>query len=477
MKTLALLPLALLTALGAAGGQPASRPPNLLFFLADDLGSAELGCYGQRKIRTPNIDRLAAEGMRWTRFYSGSPVCAPCRCTLMTGKHTGHATIRDNRELQPEGQAPLSVSDVTIAEVLKEKGYATAAIGKWGLGPPGSDGDPNRQGFDLFFGYNCQRHAHNYYPSYLRRNGEVVNLEGNSNGLTGKQYAPDLMEAEALRFLREHKGRPFFLYYPTTVPHLALQVPDDSLAEYLGRWDDPPYDGKSGYLPNAHPRATYAAMVTRMDRSVGRILALLKELGLEENTLVLFASDNGPTYDRLGGSDSEFFQSAGILRGLKGSVYEGGIRVPLIARWPGRIRPGTTSDVPVAMWDLFPTLCAAAGARAPSGLDGVSLLPNLLGQGGPPARDYLYWEFASCGGQQAVQLTGDGKGPEWKGIRQNLTRGRTGIELYDLAVDPAEQNDVADAHPEVVARIAGLMEAAHVPSTTFPLPGLDAAGN
>jgi arylsulfatase A len=274
----------------------ARNAPNIILILADDLGWGDLGSYGQTKIKTPHLDRLAAEGMRFTQFYSGSPVCAPSRCTLMTGKHGGHAYIRNNRETQPEGQWPIPASEVTIAELLKSRGYATGAFGKWGLGFVGTEGDPNKQGFDLFYGYNCQREAHNFYPDHLWRNSERVELEGNTRGLTGKHYSHDLIEAEALRFIRDNKDRPFFAYVPFTIPHLALQVPEDSLAEYVGKLDDQPYNGKNGYLPHPTPRAAYAAMITRMDRSVGRMMALLRELELDASTLVIFSSDNGGAF-------------------------------------------------------------------------------------------------------------------------------------------------------------------------------------
>jgi arylsulfatase len=452
----------------AEAGKP-EKPakPNIVFILADDLGWGELGCYGQQKIRTPHLDRLAAEGLRFTQHYSGSAVCAPSRCALLTGRHMGHAAIRDNREIKPEGQQPLPDAEITLAELLRGAGYASAAIGKWGLGPPGSEGDPRRQGFDHFFGYNCQRHAHNFYPAFLYRDAEKIALEGNDGGATGKQYSHDLMEAEALAFIRQHKDRPFFLYLACTIPHLALQVPDDSLAEYLGKWDDPPYEGGKGYLPHKAPRAAYAAMVTRLDRSVGRVAALLKELGLDDRTLVLFSSDNGPTYDRLGGSDSEFFASAAGRRGLKGSLYEGGIRVPLVCRWPGRIRPGGTSDLASAFWDVLPTLCETAGIRPPEHCDGISFLPTLLGRGEQRQHEFLYWEFPAYSGQQAVRLG------NWKGVRRELNKGRLQIELYDLAADPGEQNDLAAARPEVVARIEAIMAREHVRSPQFPLRGVD----
>ena len=443
------------------------RPPNIVFIMADDLGFGDLGCYGQTKIRTPSVDKLAAEGLRFTQHYSGSAVCAPSRCVLMTGKHGGHAHIRNNSEVKPEGQRPIPDSALTIAEILKQRGYATGAMGKWGLGYPGSEGDPNRQGFDLFFGYNCQREAHNFYPTFLRRNDQVVPLEGNTRGLTGKHFSHDLIEQEALQFVRQNKDRPFFLYLPFTIPHLALQVPEDSLSEYLGKWEDPPYTGGRGYLPHPHPRAAYAAMITRMDRSVGRVMSLVQELGLDENTIVFFTSDNGPAYDKLGGTDTEFFQSCGSLRGRKGSLYEGGIRAPLVVRWPGKIAAGRTSDLVSAFYDHLPTLCEIAGAEMPADIDGLSLLPTLLDRGEQPRHEFLYWEFPAYGGQQALRL-GD-----FKGVRQNMNKGRLEIELYNLAEDPDEQQNLAAKHPQVVERIASLMAEAHVPSDLFPLKPLD----
>ncbi|MGC9327516.1 MAG: arylsulfatase [Candidatus Hinthialibacter sp.] len=443
-------------------------PPNVILILADDLGYNELGCYGQEKIKTPNLDRMAAEGMKFTQFYSGQAVCAPSRCVLMTGKHTGHSYIRNNREVKPEGQEPIPEDTWTIAKMLKEKGYATAAIGKWGLGAPGSSGDPNKQGFDLFFGYNCQRHAHNYYPRYLYRNSDRVPLPGNDRGLTGEHYAPDLMIDEAERFIRENKERPFFLYYPTIVPHLALQVPEDSLNEYKGKWDDPPYDGKTGgYLPHPHPKAAYAAMITRMDRDIGRIMSTLKELQLDENTLVIFTSDNGPTY--LDGPGTDFFESNKPLRGMKGSLYEGGIRVPAIARWPGRIQAGTSSDWVGAFWDLMPTIADVTGAKSGSDIDGVSFANTLFGEPGQEEHEYLYWEFPAYGGQQALRM-GD-----WKAIRQNLSRkqGNRSIQLYNLQDDIGETVDLAEKHPGLVQKMEALMKIARTPSEKFPFPALD----
>jgi arylsulfatase len=465
----------------AQGTENRQGKPNIIFVLADDLGWGDLGSYGQTKIKTPNIDRLAAEGLRFGQFYSGSPVCAPSRGVLMTGKHGGHAYIRDNKEVQPEGQWPLPASEVTIAELLKSQGYSTGAFGKWGLGFVGTEGDPNKQGFDLFYGYNCQREAHNFYPDHLWRNDRRVNLEGNQRGLTGKQYSHDLIEAEALKFIRDNKNKPFFLYAPFTIPHLALQVPEDSLAEYVGKWDDPPYDGGKGYLPHPTPRAAYAAMITRMDRSVGRMMALLKELGLDDNTLVIFASDNGGAFGevtkdfdflpgRMGGTDYVFFGSTGKFRAFKGSVYEGGIRVPFIARWPGKIKAGSVSELPAVFYDVLPTFCELAGGKPPR-TDGVSLVPTLLGRGRQVRHEFLFWDFNGYGGQQAVRL-GD-----WKGLRRNLSRGNTKIELYNLATDIGEQHDMAAQHPEIVRRIAEIMRREHTPSETFPIKVLDTAAH
>jgi arylsulfatase A len=470
-----------------------ARQPNIIFILGDDLGYSELGCYGQQKIRTPNIDRLASEGMRFTQHYSGNAVCAPSRCVLMTGMHPGHAFVRDNREVQPEGQWPIPYDAVTIAELLKSRGYRTGAFGKWGLGGPGSTGDPLKQGIDRFYGYNCQRAAHNYYPTYLWDDDRRVRLNnpefsahqrlpekadstnpGSYAAYVGIDYAPDLITEQALRFIRDNRSRPFFLYYPTTVPHLALQVPADSLREYLGRWDDPPYTGMNGYLPQFAPRAAYAAMITRMDREVGRMMALVRELGLDEDTILVVSSDNGPTYDRTGGSDSEFFRSAAPFRGLKGSLYEGGNRVPCIVRWSGRIVTGGTEDRVTGFEDCMPTLLELAGAREaiPDDIDGVSFAPTLLG-GRQGARPFLYREFPGYGGQQYVRV-GD-----WKGVRQNLQPGdkdakpNLHIELYNLRDDPSETRDLSGEHADIVERIAKIMKEQHTPSKDFPFPALD----
>jgi arylsulfatase len=445
------------------------RKPNIVLIVADDLGCYELGCYGQTKIKTPNVDKLAAGGAKFTRFYAGCAVCAPSRCALMTGKHMGHATVRNNVQFKKgeEGQFPIRPDDVTVAELLKEKGYVTGAMGKWGLGNWDTTGTPMKHGFDLFYGYNCQGHAHSHYPKYIYRNGEKVELKDN-DGKTGKQYTQDLFELEAIDFIEKNKAKPFFLYLPFIVPHVALQVPEDSLAEYKGKLgEDPSYDGKKfGYLPHETPRAAYAAMVTRMDRSVGRIMDKLKAAGLEKDTLVLFTSDNGPSMPS-GGSDSVFFNSAGKLRGLKGSLYEGGIRVPLIVYMPGTIKPGTEFDTQLYFPDVLPTLCEFVGARAPEKIDGISFRPLLVGAK-QPTHDFLYWEFPAYGGQQAV-IEGD-----WKAVRQNLAKGAVKTEVYNLAKDESEKDDVAAKHPDVLARLETRMKDQHTPNPNFPLQAVDA---
>ena len=441
------------------------KKPNIVYILADDLGYAEVGCYGQKKIRTPNIDKLASEGMKFTQHYSGNPVCAPSRCALMTGKHTGHTQVRGNKQVGGTegwklgstigGQWPIKADTITVAKILKKAGYTTGAFGKWGLGRAGTTGDPNQQGFDHFYGYICQRQAHTFYPNHLWRDGKVEWIEANKDGRE-QVYSHDLIAAEALKFISTNKNHPFFLYVPFTIPHVALQVPEDSLAEYKGKWPDPPYDGKKGYIPHTHPRACYAGMVTRMDKDVGRIMALLEELDLDENTLVIFTSDNGPTY--AGGADSDFFESAGPLRGLKGSVYEGGIRVPYIARWPGRIKAGSTSDHISAFWDFLPTCCELIGEEPPQDIDGISVLSTFLGQHRKQKKhQYLYWELR---GQQAVRM---GK---WKALRRKPDMK---IELYDLDKDIGESRDVAGEYPDVMAKITEIFKTGRTGSKIFPL--------
>jgi arylsulfatase A len=485
--------LAFLIGLGASAAAGADKP-NIIFILADDLGYTELGSYGQEKIQTPRIDQLADEGMRFTRNYCGNAVCAPSRCVLMTGKHPGHAVVRSNKSMKPEGQYPIPAEDVTIAELLQKEGYTSGAFGKWGLGNTESTGCPNIQGFDRFFGYNCQAHAHSYYPETLWSDMERVSLKNNppvpghaslAKGsdpadpksydiFKGQDYAPDRINEQALAFLRENKDGPFFLYYPTVIPHVALHVPDEELEPYLAqKWNDPPFTRKGGYgyTPHFTPRAAYAAMITRMDRYIGNLLDLLKELDLEENTIVVFSSDNGTTHlkDEV---DYDFFESVKPLRGLKGSLYEGGVRVPLIVRWSGKVEAGSVSEFVTGFEDWMPTMLDLIDAEtgAPDSADGISIAPTLLGEK-QPERDFLYREFTGYGGQQAVWL---GK---WKGVRQQLL-GKNNpnplkIELFDLEADIAESNDVAAQNPKVVAEIEKLMRTERVPSEIFPIPVID----
>jgi arylsulfatase A len=447
----------------------AATKPNIVFILADDLGFGDLGCYGQTKIKTPNIDRLAADGMRFTNFYSGCSVCAPSRCTLMTGKHLGHATVRDNLQRGPglEGQHPMEPRTVTVAQLLKRAGYATAIIGKWGLGMPEDHSSPLDFGFDHHFGYLCQGMAHTYYPPYLWRDNTPEPLAGNPSysygkpGVIpsrGKTYSHDLIAEDALRWVRAQKDGPFFLYLAFTIPHLSLQVPDDALAAYRGRWPETPLTTSQHYANHDTPRAAYAAMITRMDRDVGRLLTLLTELGLDDDTLVCFASDNGAVFADAG-TDPEFFHSNGDLRGYKQDLYEGGIRTPFIARWPSRIKAGVTSDFVGAFWDVMPTLCEIAGTGAPDDIDGLSITPTLLGQPGQKPHEFLYWEYHSGGRAQAVRFG------NWKAIRNHVTKARDATpELYDLATDPSEKINVAGQRPELAAKAAAYMKAAHRPS-------------
>ena len=477
-----------------AGMATAAEKPNIVFILADDLGYSELGSYGQTKIRTPRLDALAAEGMRFTQNYSGNAVCAPSRCVLLTGKHPGHAIVRNNSEVQPEGQRPIPDAEKTIAECLREAGYVTGAFGKWGLGFPGSEGDPLNQGFDRFYGYNCQRHAHSYYPDYLWDDDERVALNNNPPipghapfpkdlnagkaasyaQFKGQDYAPDRINAKALEFIQDNQDKPFFLYYPTVIPHVALHVPDKDLKPYLSLgWIDPPFTRAAGYgyTPHFKPRAAYAAMITRMDTYIGNLLDQLEKLGLSDNTLVVFTSDNGTTHLKAE-VDYDFFQSVGSLRGLKGSLYEGGVRVPLLVRWPGKVRAGSVSDYRTGFEDWIPTLLeiAAPDRLLPQGIDGVSIAPTLFGAY-QRDRPFLYREFTGYGGQQAVWL-----GP-WKGVRQgmlrknNLTPLKT--ELYHLDDDLSEAKNRAADFPRVIAQIEKIMKQEHQRSDRFPFPSLD----
>lgn len=455
-----------------------STPPNIVYILADDLGIGDLGCYGQSIIKTPNIDQLAANGMQFTNHYSGCTVCAPSRSVLMTGQHTGHTYIRGNKEYLPEGQEPLNADAFTVAEMLKEAGYATGAFGKWGLGFVGTEGDPNKQGFDEFFGYNCQRVAHRYYPEYLWHNDQKVFLEGNDWSHT-VTYGPDVIHKKVLDFIDTNKDKPFFLYYPSTIPHAELLVPegDEFLKQYLGRFEETPYTGGNvenqktaaygpdlviaGYSPQEHPKASYAAMVARLDKQVGEVVSKLKELGLEDNTIILFASDNG--IHKEGGIDPEDFNSNGIYRGAKRDLYEGGIKSPMIASWPGKIEAGTSTDLISAFWDVMPTFADIAGVDKPKNIDGLSFLPTLLNMDDQEKHDHLYWEFHAQGGKQAVR---QGK---WKAVKLNcLVPEETVVELYDLEKDPSETTDISSEYPEKVNELLKIMDQEHVENDVFP---------
>jgi arylsulfatase len=458
-------------------------PPNIVLIVADDLGYGELGSYGQEIIRTPNLDQLAADGMRFTNFYAGNNVCAPSRSCLMTGLHSGHAYIRDNgnpkdwKQNAPEhgwvfpGQNPIPAETFTLSGMLSDNGYRCGAMGKWGLGHVGTSGDPARHGFDLFYGFYCQVHAHNHYPKFLWKNSEKEVFPGNSRQLSGETYSQDRFIDEGLEFIRESKNQPFFLYMPFAVPHLSIQVPDEDLAAYDGIIEEADYTHK-GYLPHPYPRAGYAAMVTHMDQGIGQIIAEIRKQNLADNTLILFTSDNGPTYDRLGGSDSEYFNSAPGMRGLKGSMYEGGIKVPLIASWPGQIENGSTTDILGAFWDFLPTFADAANIQLDEPTDGISLLPTLLNKPSGQTHEFLYWESTGYRGQQAIRFG------NYKAVRQNiLPLGRQNkplvTELYDLSVDPSESNNIANANPALVAQAELLLTQEHTPSNLAPMKALD----
>ena len=432
--------------------------PNIIFILADDLGYGDLGCYGQQTIRTPNLDRMAAEGMIFTDHYAGSTVCAPSRCCLMTGMHTGHAHVRGN------ARVPLRPEDVTVAELLAKAGYATGITGKWGLGEPDTTGIPNRQGFDHWFGYLNQRHAHNYYPEYLWRNEDKVPLANEvrpvnpPGGVATKrvQYSHDLFTADALDFVSENKQRPFFLYLAYTIPHANNEAKSEGM--------EVPSYGPYASMDWPDAQKGHAAMITRMDSDIGRLLTRLRTLGIDRKTLVLFSSDNGPHKE--GGADPAFFDSNGPLRGHKRDLYEGGIRVPLIARWPGKIVAGSGTNHPSAFWDLLPTCCELAGITPPQGIDGISMLPTLLGRPQEQQKHpYLYWEFHEQGKKQAVRM-GD-----WKGVRLNVAKQPNGpIELYNLATDISEERNVAGEHPEIVEAIEAIMTGARTASEHWPWP-------
>jgi len=443
--------------------------PNIIFILADDLGYGDIAPYGQQLISTPNLSRLADEGMRFTQFYAGTSVCAPSRSSLMTGQHTGHTPIRGNKEMYPEGQLPIPSATVTIAEVMKQAGYITGMFGKWGLGFVGSEGDPVRQGFDQFYGYNCQAEAHRYYPTHLWDNDHRVDLPGNKMLASAVTYAPELIQQQALQFIDLHHSKPFALFLTYTLPHAELLVPDDSLfLKYRGTFAERAYKGddygpganRMGYASQQYPHAAFAAMVSRLDLYVGQVMAKLAALGIDRNTLVIFTSDNGPHVE--GGADPSFFNSGGGLRGIKRDLYEGGIREPFIVKWPGKVKPGTINSTIGAFWDVLPTLAQITGTRLTESVDGISLLPSLTG-GKQRSHDYLYWEFHENGGRQAIRYG------SWKCIRLNVDHPDNAVvELYDLSKDLSEKHNVAGSHHDIAAKCLSLMDKAHVPSSAFP---------
>lgn len=462
--------LGLLLIKAALPAHAQQRPPNIVLILADDLGYGDLSCYGQQKFKTPNMDRLAREGMLFTQYYAGTSVCAPSRSALLTGQDTGHTPIRGNKSVQPEGQWPLPAVSITLAELLKQAGYTTGAFGKWGLGYIGTEGDPNSQGFDRFYGYNCQALAHNYYPGHLWDNRSRIDLHGNSGDINN-DYAPALIHQQALTFMEDNRDKPFFLYYPTTLPHAELVVPESELAPFRGKYNpEKPYDGakpgdenfrKGPYGYQAEPHATFVAMVTYLDRQVGELMHKLDEMGIANNTVVIFTSDNGPHLE--GGADPEYFDSNGPLRGFKRDLYEGGIRVPFIVRWPGKIAANVRSNSVAVAWDILPTCASLAAANVPPYIQGVSLVPVWLGRGQPGKHEYLYWEFHEGGGSKAVR---EGK---WKLIcKHTRTPAETTYELYDLEADPSEQNDVAATYSGKVESLKKLLAQARTPARDFP---------
>ena len=463
---------------GANPGGP--RKPNVIYVYFDDLGYGELGCYGQQKIRTPNIDRLAAEGLRFTRHYTTFPVSAPARCGLMTGKHSGHTAIRGNYEFgghtpdEEGGNMPLPEGTMTIARIMQQAGYATAGIGKWGLGLWNTSGNPLRHGFDYFYGYLDQKHAQNHYPEHLWENGNRVplnnkpiplhskfNLPGDTpdevfDAFTGADYSIDRMAGKTLEYIRENKDKPFFLYLPYTLPHLGLQCGKEAVAEYIGKFPEETPFLKGNYVPCKHPLSTYAAMITYADAQVGKIMALLKELGLEENTILMVSSDNGTTTDQ-GGVNAAYFDSTGGLRGRKRDLYEGGIRIPFIVRWPGIVPAGSTSGLVCAQYDMFATLCELTGVQSDWPIDGISILPTLLGKPEKQqSRDYLYFEFAERSGQIAIIKDG-----RWKGVKSDMHAGPGKWEVFDLLEDNGETTDLSASHAEMIASFETIIKREH----------------
>jgi arylsulfatase A-like enzyme len=448
MNTWILLAAAVYLAMPAGTPARESERPNIIFVLSDDVAQGDLGCYGQEVIQTPHLDRMAEEGTRYLQAYCGTSVCAPSRSSLMTGLHCGHGPVRGNFELAPEGQLPLPAQTVTIADVLKPAGYATACMGKWGMGFFDSSGSPLKQGFDHFFGYNCQRHAHSYFPSYLYRDDQRIPLPGNNGKTVGETYAQDWIQQDVLDWITAHRDQPFFLFYAVTLPHGRHEIDD------FGIYADKPW---------TQTQKAYAAQVTRLDHDMGQMIARLKELDLDQRTLIIFSGDNGSSFKPSSEMGKLFKQANNGLRGFKRGLYEGALRQAAIARWPGVVPAGRVSDEPWAFWDILPTAAELAGAKIPDTLqtDGHSLVSFLKGAAAPE-RDYFYWELHENTPIQAVRLG------YWKAVRQGIEKP---IELYDLRTDAGEQHDVAARHPATVAKIAAIMTSAHTPDPNWPLSG------
>ncbi|MGJ8650237.1 MAG: arylsulfatase [Opitutaceae bacterium] len=460
--------LALLPVGACISSAETSSKPNIIYILADDLGYGDMSFLGQEKFETPNIDKLAAKGLFFTQHYSGSTVCAPSRSALLTGHHTGHTFVRGNQEVKPEGQTPIPDEVVLLPEMLKEAGYVSGIFGKWGLGFPGSEGEPLKQGFDVFYGYNCQRLGHHYYPYHLWDNETKVILEENAGKKKGV-YAPTLIHDRTLQFIEDNKDRPFFCYVASIIPHAELAAPEEYMEQFRGKlpevkkykgYDSGPELRQGPYQSQSEPRTAFAAMIALLDDQVGEIVAKTEELGIADNTLIIFTSDNGAHQE--GGADPKFFNSNGQYRGHKRDLYEGGVHVPMIAYWPGKVKAGATTDLISAFWDMVPTFSELAGVAAPENADGISILPTLLGVGEQAQHPYLYWEFHERGGRIAVRM---GK---WKGVRYNVFKQpNRPMELYDLSKDPGEQKNLSRMHPEVVQQIATIMEQARTPSEVY----------
>ncbi len=433
---------------GSMSAQTVKSFPNVIYIMADDLGIGDLGCYGQRQIKTPNIDNIARHGMKFMQHYAGSTVSAPSRCALLTGKHMGHAAVRGNKKvLGSDGLAyetPLPKEEVTVADIFKKRGYMTACIGKWGLGGPGTEGMPDKHGFDYFYGYLGQGFAHSYYPDFLHENDKRIELNG-------KVYSHDLMLKKSLDFIEQYKQNSFFLYYSPTIPHADLDIIKEQQQEYEGMFCETPFTGR-GYKQQATPRATYAAMVTYLDRSVGIIIDKLKELGLYDNTIVVFTSDNGVHAE--GGHDPYFFDSNGPFRGYKRDLYEGGIRTPFVIQWPRIIPAGVVTDHVSAFWDFLPTISDLLQVNAPNTCDGISYLPTLTKKDKQQKKhSCIYYEFFEGGGKQSI-MTSDG----WKLIRlQVAAPEKTYEELYNLSIDPAEIANLVEQYPEVATRLRNMI--------------------